>query len=144
LRALIVPSAAPMPLAAYGINRFGQIAGNHHLLTPNYASATLGRPFSVAATLGEAVMFEYWAAGLPPSACAAGGVQLQVRASAARVGRWRPAATIADCDGDGEWRTVSVRVPANLRGTPARVDVRLVAAGAGSSAIAYLRRFQTR
>lgn len=142
LTTMIGPTGS-MPLAAYAINDFGQIATDHHLLTPNYPAVTAERSYSLTTTVGEELTFQYWT-GASQSTCASPGAELQVRASGARPGRWRRAAIIDGCSANGGWKSATVAVPAALRGQAARVDLRLVGNGSDSNGVTYLRRFRMR
>jgi len=156
LNMLIREPMAPPPFAAYAINNFGQIAGNHHLLIPDYDSIAPGKPpLTFSATLGTSLDFEYWIARdyadpeslvqVPSSAWCSDrphkGLRMQVRIDTTlKLGEWSPAAVLPRCGSSTDWGTVSVSLPPDAVNTVGRVRIR-VRSGADDDMVVYLRHF---
>jgi probable HAF family extracellular repeat protein len=138
-------SARAMPFAAYGINNFGQIIGNHHLLNPLYDQAAPGQPFAFSAVLGKTLTFAFWVSRGSPVECHGTHsglgivVTFDVRGTVQDADRL--AAVVQDCEKTTNWQTVSVTVPPRLRGDTAAVRVRLLEVGPRTHPLIYLRQF---
>jgi probable HAF family extracellular repeat protein len=155
LNMLIIEPTGPLPFAAYAINNFGQIAGNHHLLNPEYEAIAPGqRALTLTATFGTSLDFEYWIArdDAPPESLVASPsarcgdrpnkrLRMQVRVDTTRgPGEWSPAAVLPGCASSTDWGTVSVSLPPNAFNTVGRVRIR-VRSGGGDDMVVYLRHF---
>jgi probable HAF family extracellular repeat protein len=138
-------SAGAMPFAAYSINNFGQIVGNHHLLNPLYEQAAPGQPFGFSAVLGETLTFAFWVSRGSPVECDGTESRLLVVVTFDVPGTVpdanRLAAVVQDCEKTTNWQAVSVRVPQRLRGDTAAVRVRLLEIGPRTQPLIYLRQF---
>lgn len=156
LNTLIREPTGPLPFAAYAINNFGQIVGNHHVLNPEYEAITPGMGgLTFTTTLGTTLEFEYWvergatapwdAPGDSPSATCGEAphtlLRLSVRIETTSAERtWLPATVLADCGSSTNWRAVSVSLPPGVPHTLGRVHIR-VRSQAESDAVVYLRHF---
>ena len=155
LNTLVREPTGSVPFAAYAINNFGQIVGNHHLLNPEYDAITPGQPaFTFTATLGASLNFEYWVArdtaegesqagSGHPAACddrPHKRLRMQVRVDTPLgPGEWS-ATALPGCASSTNWGTVSVSLPPDALHTVGRVRIR-VRSGAGDDMVVYLRHF---
>ena len=145
LNTLLVDASGNLPFAAYDINNFGQIAGNHHLLTPVYQTVAPGRKLSFKATLGTTLTFEYWVARGYTAMCRAqrDSLRLQIRIDATEgAGTWSPVAEVPGCDNSTDWSTASVAIGEELRRADGRIHIRVrESGGVGTEPIVHLRHF---
>jgi probable HAF family extracellular repeat protein len=146
LNALILNAAAPLPWAAYGINNFGQIVGNHHLLNPVYETVKPGQNLAFRATLGQKLTFAYWVAR-DSSNCSAVGTRLRldVKIDAPKhpAKAWAPADALQGCGDSTDWKSASMTVPEDLQGAAASIHIRVKESGPRTTPIVYLRHFST-
>ena len=144
LNSLLVDASGDLPFAAYDINNFGQIAGNHHLLTPVYQTVAPGRKLSFKATLGTTLTFEYWVTRGYAGTCRAqrDRLRLQIKIDATEgAGTWSPFAEVPGCDDSTDWSTASVAIGKELRRADARIHIRVRESGVGTEPIVHLRHF---
>ena len=132
LNTLVADAAGSLPFAAYSINNFGQIAGNHHLLSPNYDTVAPGRKLSFDATVGDTLTFEYRAARGNPSACHAIRNRLRLQVKINVKGQrdvWMPVAEIAGCTASTNWQSVAIAIPVAAQNSSVNVRVRVRESG---------------
>jgi len=151
LNELIVnPSdAATLPFSAYGINNFGQIVGNHHVLEPLYPQVQPGLPLTFTATLGDTLQFSYWVRRAAADSCSERSSRLRLEARiedtpgrGKSVGPWMTADEVTGCDPFSDWRTATVSLPADLNaGKPGAIRIRVREAGPSTDPAVYLRHF---
>jgi probable HAF family extracellular repeat protein len=138
-------SSAAMPFAAYDINNFGQIVGNHHVLNPLYPQVTQAQQFRFDAVMGRRLTFSYWVSRGAAAECSTARSRLfldvKFQNHDGTRDEWIPAAVVRDCDDSTGWHTVSVQVPRSLRRDKATVHVRLCELGPRTDASVYLRHF---
>jgi probable HAF family extracellular repeat protein len=137
-------SARALPWAAYDINNFGQILGNHHILNPIYERVTPLQRFTFAAGLGRTLTFAYWVSRQSPGECHATRSRLRLEVgfdTRDNKDTTKLAEVVRDCGDSTDWHTVSVRIPRDLRGDEAVISVRLRELGPGTNPAVYLRHF---
>jgi probable HAF family extracellular repeat protein len=145
LNDLIVNPSTAMPFAAYDINNFGQIVGNHHLLQPLYQQVVPGRPLAFTSTLEHTLGFAYWVSRGHGGACHAISsrlrVQVKFRDRDGDAGSWISAAVVRDCSDSTDWQWVSIPIPHEHQGQTGVVRVRVVELGPETEPVVYLRQF---
>jgi probable HAF family extracellular repeat protein len=144
LNSLIVNPSGTLPFAAYAINNFGQIAGNHHLLNPKYEEVAPGQHLSFTATLGETLTFEYWLARRNLPACHAirNRLRLEMKIDLSRPDGWVPVAEIPGCEESTDWRKVTITIGGAVPNTMAGVHIRVRESGNSTDPVVYLRHLE--
>ena len=143
---LVNPSAAAaLPFAAYDIDNFGRIVGNHHVLEPIYQQIRPGSPLALPSALGQTFGFAYWLSRVDGGACSAGAseLELQVRFDTPdqEPGEWTTAGHVRQCGSFRDWESVWVSVPSGVRGQNGFVQVRVREIGPVTGATLHLRHF---
>ena len=147
---IVNPSDGPTRLfAAYDINNFGQIVGNHHVLEPLYQQVRPGLPLTFTANLGPTLKFSYWLRRSAADSCREGvsRLRLEVRVEdhsghGKSVSPWVTADTVTACDQFADWRTATVALPPELTaGQPGAIRIRVREAGPSTDPAVYLRHF---
>jgi probable HAF family extracellular repeat protein len=137
--------AAAMPFAAYDINAFGVIAGNHHVLQPLYQLVQPGLPMAFTAALEKSFGFAVWLTRENVRGCRSGSskvlVQVRFDIPGQEPGNWITADEVGMCGNSNNWRSVSAAVPAALQGQSGIVRVRAREIGPDTGLTLYLRHF---
>lgn len=145
LNDLIVNPSVAMPFAAFDINNFGQIVGNHHLLHPLYEHVAPGRALAFRSVLKQTFGFAYWVSRGNVGEChaSASRLRLQVRFQVPdeRKGPWIPADVVRVCGDSTDWQPVSVAIPSDRQGKNGVVQIRVREAGPRTDPSVYLRHF---
>jgi probable HAF family extracellular repeat protein len=143
---VINPSdARAMPFTAYGINNFGQILGNHHVLHPVYDQVEPGVDFQFDARLRRTLTFAYWVSRGAGGECRARRSRLYLEVKFQRIGgrhdEWTPADVVRACEDATDWQDVSIPIPRRARGDRGVVHVRVREVGPRTDPTVYLRHF---
>jgi probable HAF family extracellular repeat protein len=137
--------AAALPFAAYDINAFGVIAGNHHVLQPLYQLVQPGLPMAFTAALEKTFGVAFWMTRENVRGCRSGSskvlVQVRFDIPGQEPGNWITADEVSTCGNSNNWRNVSASVPTALQGQSGIVRVRAREIGPDTGLTVYLRHF---
>jgi probable HAF family extracellular repeat protein len=139
--------AAALPFAAYDINNFGAIVGNHHVLQPLYQHVQPGQPLAFTAALDKTFGFAFWLTRDMARECRAGSsdvlVQVRLDIPGEEPGNWTTAGEVTRCGDSNNWRSASVTVPPAVQGQSGVVRIRVREIGPATGLTVYLRHFTT-
>ena len=137
--------AAALPFAAYDINNFGEIVGNHHVLQPLYQQMQPGQQLAFTAPLGKTFRFAFWLTRDDVRDCRAvdSEVRMEVRfvIPGQAPGNWTMADEVNRCADSNNWHTASIAVPPGLQRQNGVVRVRAREIGARTGVTVYMRHF---
>lgn len=137
--------AVGLPFAAYDINNFGVIVGNHHVLQPLYQQVQPDEPLAFTTALGKTFGFAFWLTRDDVRECRLvnSEVRMEVRfvIPGVATGNWATVDEVNRCTDSNNWRTVSIAVPSRFQGQDGVVRVRARAIGPKSGVTVHLRHF---